>query len=66
VGVEPTIPVFEWVKTFHASDLAATVIDARKREIMTKMEARREAQKRKREAIEAKWRVRRLEMEGNR
>jgi hypothetical protein len=23
---EPTIPVFEWTKTFHASDRVATVI----------------------------------------
>jgi hypothetical protein len=27
VGFEPTIPVFEWGKTVHASDRAATVID---------------------------------------
>jgi hypothetical protein len=26
VGFEPTIPVFEQAKTFHASDRAATVI----------------------------------------
>jgi hypothetical protein len=26
VGFEPTIPVFEWAKTFHALDRAATVI----------------------------------------
>jgi hypothetical protein len=26
VGFEPTIPVFEWAKTFHALDCAATVI----------------------------------------
>jgi hypothetical protein len=26
VGFEPTIPVFEMAKTFHASDRAATVI----------------------------------------
>jgi hypothetical protein len=26
VGFEPTIPVFEWVKTFHALDCVATVI----------------------------------------
>jgi hypothetical protein len=26
VGFEPTIPVFEWVKTVHALDRAATVI----------------------------------------
>jgi hypothetical protein len=25
-GFEPTIAVFEWVKTFHALDRAATVI----------------------------------------
>jgi hypothetical protein len=28
VGSEPTIPVFERVKTFHALDRAATVISA--------------------------------------
>jgi hypothetical protein len=27
VGFKPTIPVFEWAKTFHALDLAAIVID---------------------------------------
>jgi hypothetical protein len=26
VGFEPTIPVFEWVKTFHDSDHMAIVI----------------------------------------
>jgi hypothetical protein len=26
VGFEPTIPVFEWAKTVHALDSAATVI----------------------------------------
>jgi hypothetical protein len=26
VGFEPTIPVLEWAKTFHASDGVATVI----------------------------------------
>jgi hypothetical protein len=26
VGIEPTIPVFERAKTFHALDLSATVI----------------------------------------
>jgi hypothetical protein len=26
VGFEPTTPVFEWAKTVHASDGAATVI----------------------------------------
>jgi hypothetical protein len=26
VGFEPMIPVFEWVKTIHALDRAATVI----------------------------------------
>jgi hypothetical protein len=26
VGFEPAIPVFEWEKTFHALDRAATVI----------------------------------------
>jgi hypothetical protein len=26
VGLEPTIPVFEQAKTFHASDCAASVI----------------------------------------
>jgi hypothetical protein len=25
MGLEPTIPAFEWEKAFHASDLAATV-----------------------------------------
>jgi hypothetical protein len=28
VGFEPAIPVFEWEKTFHALDRAATVIGA--------------------------------------
>jgi hypothetical protein len=27
-GVEPTIPVFERAKTFHALDRAATVMDS--------------------------------------
>jgi hypothetical protein len=27
VGFEPTIPAFEWAKTVHALDDAATVID---------------------------------------
>jgi hypothetical protein len=31
VGLEPTIPVFEWAKTFHALDRAATVICSDKR-----------------------------------
>jgi hypothetical protein len=26
VGFEPTIPVFEWAKTFHALNRATTVI----------------------------------------
>jgi hypothetical protein len=26
VGFEPTIPLFDWVKTFHALDRATTVI----------------------------------------
>jgi hypothetical protein len=26
VGFEPTIPVFEWAKTVHAIELAATVV----------------------------------------
>jgi hypothetical protein len=26
VGFEPTIPVFEWAKTVHALDRAATII----------------------------------------
>jgi hypothetical protein len=26
VGLEPTIPVFEWAKAIHALDRAATVI----------------------------------------
>jgi hypothetical protein len=29
VGFEPTIPVFEWAKTVHALDRAATVIGKR-------------------------------------
>jgi hypothetical protein len=29
VGFEPTIPVFEWAKTFQASDHAAAVIGKR-------------------------------------
>jgi hypothetical protein len=28
VGFEPTIPAFEWTKTFHALDRAVTVIGA--------------------------------------
>jgi hypothetical protein len=28
VGFEPKIPVFEWVKTVHTLDRAATVIDS--------------------------------------
>jgi hypothetical protein len=30
VGFEPTIPVFEQAKTFHALDRAATVIGGKK------------------------------------
>jgi hypothetical protein len=30
MGYEPTIPVFERVKTYHALDRAATVIDKKK------------------------------------
>jgi hypothetical protein len=29
VGLEPTIPVFEWAKTVHALDRAATVTGRR-------------------------------------